>query len=203
MTSENSSGLSRRTIAKGAAWAAPAVVVAAAAPKVSASPPPPPPPPVITFGDACGNTGATQKGCGGTKTLQVPLTLTNNTGVGVVFQITAMYTCNCDTTPTGPGTGVYSGIRGIWSTPSHAVADQNDCTAVVAACSAGGVTGGSVLVPHGTTGQTYWIESAVTDDSSKFSTTIEWRMLSAATCAQLFTGSAQTTSAISPQNCDG
>jgi hypothetical protein len=37
MTSENS-GLSRRTLAKGAAWAAPAVVVAAAAPMVAASP---------------------------------------------------------------------------------------------------------------------------------------------------------------------
>jgi len=52
MTSENS-GLSRRTLAKGAAWAAPAVVVAAAAPKVSASPPLPP---CVTFaftGDAC------------------------------------------------------------------------------------------------------------------------------------------------------
>lgn len=38
MTSENTTGLSRRTLAKGAAWAAPVVAVAAAAPQVAASP---------------------------------------------------------------------------------------------------------------------------------------------------------------------
>lgn len=54
MTSENT-GLSRRTLAKGAAWAAPAVVVAAAAPQVAASPV------CLTYtftGDACRWTGA-------------------------------------------------------------------------------------------------------------------------------------------------
>lgn len=38
MSDQIKSGLSRRTLAKGAAWAAPAVVVASAAPMVSASP---------------------------------------------------------------------------------------------------------------------------------------------------------------------
>ncbi len=38
MTTEHTNGLSRRTLAKGAAWAVPVVAVAAAAPMVSASP---------------------------------------------------------------------------------------------------------------------------------------------------------------------
>ena len=48
-----SNEFSRRTLAKGAAWAVPAVTIAAAAPMVSASPPLPP---CVTFaftGDAC------------------------------------------------------------------------------------------------------------------------------------------------------
>lgn len=43
MTDTTKSGISRRTLAKGAAWAAPAVAVAAAAPNVAASPVTPPP----------------------------------------------------------------------------------------------------------------------------------------------------------------
>lgn len=53
MTTENSSGISRRTIVKGAAWAVPAVAVAGAAPAVAVSPPIIPTP----AGNACKHPG--------------------------------------------------------------------------------------------------------------------------------------------------
>lgn len=193
--------LSRRTVAKGAAWAVPAVAVAVPAAAAAASGQVPPP--VIEFGNACGNTGAQQKGCGGDKTLQVPLTLTNLSAVPVVFQITAMYTCNCTTTPTGPGAGIYSGVRGIWKTPAHLpVTNQNDCTAVAASNCAGGVANGTIVVPAGTNAQAYWIESVSLQSSSTFSTRIEYRLLNS-DCTVISTGAAQTAQAISPANCNG
>ena len=86
------SDFSRRTVVRGAAWTVPAVAIGVAAPAFAASTTPPPP--VINFGGACGNTGSTGKGCGGDKTLQVPLTLNNPGATDIVFQITSMFTCN-------------------------------------------------------------------------------------------------------------
>lgn len=193
-------GYSRRTVVKGAAWAVPVVAAAAAAPSYAATYPDPPTPD-IDFGPACGNTGATQKGCGGNKTLQVPLTLSNHTGRDVVFQITAMYTCNCATAPTAPGTGVVAGVRGIHETPSHAYTDHSNCSPSTPSDCLGGVTNGGVLVPNGTTDKKFWIESNSLGDSSSFSSTIRWRMLDAETCETLTSGQSQTASAIEPQNC--
>lgn len=201
MTEETKGGISRRTLAKGMAWSVPAVAVASAVPAYAASPVVPPEP-GISFGSACGNTGATRKGCGGDKTLQVPLTLTNETGADYVFQITSMYTCNCGTAPTGAGSGVVAGVRGIWATPGHASTYHANCSAVTASNCSGGVTNGSIVVPNGTVGKTYWIESLSLSASSSFSTTINWRLL-AADCTVLRSGTAQTASAIEPQNCNG
>lgn len=204
------SDFTRRTVVRGAAWTVPVVAVAANAPAFATSYDPPPP--VINFGGSCGNTGALQKGCGGFKTLEVPLSLTNPGATPIIFQVTSMYTCNCGTAPTGPGDGVAVGIRGLWSTPSHSVPDQNNCTAVptVSACSnvsgvlVGEQTGGSILVPAGTTTPLrFWIESKSLGDSSIFSSRIGWRILDATTCAILRTGEAFTTTAIQPANCDG
>jgi len=198
MSETEKTSVSRRALLQTAAWTVPAVAVAAAAPFASASGEVVvPPPPVIEFGGACGNTGATQKGCGGDKTLQVPLTLTNQTGSDVVFQITGMFTCNCATAPTGPGAGVVSGVRGVWKTTGA----HNACTATTQSACTGGVPGGSVLLLDGTVGQKYWIESNSLGSSSSFSTTINWRMLAAGTCEVLSEGTAQTASAISPANC--
>ena len=105
-------GVTRRTVARGAAWAVPAVAVAVPASAMAGSGYVPPPP-VITFGNACGNVGAKFKGCGGDKTIQVPLTLTNLGPTDIVFQITSMYTCNnCALAPTGPGAGHSVQLRG-------------------------------------------------------------------------------------------
>jgi hypothetical protein len=181
--------------------------VAYAAPAFATSPYVPPPP-VIDFGGACGNTGAQQKGCGGDKTIQVPLTLSNPGLTPIVFQITNMFTCNnCDGAPGGPGPEVFGGVRGVWKTPDHTVPSQNDCTKPVGSGCAGSAAGGpgiaSVLVPAGTSGATYWIESAELGSSSNFQTRIAWRMLDPTTCAVLSNGVDQTTSAISPNNCNG
>jgi len=197
-------GVTRRTVARGAAWAVPAVAVAVPASAMAVSGYVPPPP-VITFGNACGNVGAKFKGCGGDKTIQVPLTLTNLGPTDIVFQITSMYTCNnCALAPTGPGAGVYSGVRGIWRTPAHTpVTNHNDCTAVTASNCAGGVTSGSIVVPSGSNALNYWIESVSLGSASNFQTTINWRLLNASDCTVISTGQAQTAGAISPNNCDG
>ena len=161
-----------------------------------------PPPPVINFGGACGNTGAQQKGCGGDKTIQVPLTLSNPGLTPIVFQITSMFTCNnCDGAPTGPDPEVFVGVRGVWTTPNHTTPSQNDCSVAVGSGCAGGIA--NVLVPAGTIGATYWIESTELGSSSNFQTRIAWRLLDAASCDVLSVGVAQTSQAISPQNCNG
>lgn len=192
---------SRRTVVRGAAWSVPVIAVAAPIPAFATSHEPPPP--VIDFGGACANTGASQKGCGTIKSLQVPLTLSNPGAEDIVFQITSMYTCNCTTAPTGPGSGVYSGILGVFSTPSHAVANQNKCTAPTYSGCGGGLASGSILVPAGTTNATYWIVSSETQTSSTFSARISWRLLSANGCTVLSSGQAATAQAISPANCNG
>jgi len=196
--------VSRRTLMKGAAWAVPVLAVAATSPLAAASGNVPPAP-GIDFGGGCGNTGATKKGCGGSQTLQVPLTLSNNTGRDIVFQVVSMYTCNCGTAPTAAGPGVYSGVRGIFKTPTFGI-PQNDCTAVPdrpvgGTVCAGGTANGTILVPDGTTDQKYWIESAETGSSSTFSATISWRMLDAETCEVLQEETAKSLNPLSPANC--
>ena len=196
------SDFSRRTVVRGTAWTVPVIAIAAQVPAFAASNVPPPP--VINFGGACANTGALQKGCGTDKSLQVPLTLSNPGGTDVVFQITSMFTCNnCGSAPTSTAGGATAGIGGIFATPNHSEPSQNDCNSIVGSGCSGGLTGGSVLVPAGTNNATFWIVAASTGASSSFQSTINWRLLDAATCAVLSSGQAQTASAISPNNCDG
>lgn len=83
MTSENT-GLSRRTLAKGAAWAAPAVAVAAAAPMVAASP-------IITVGqagDACKLPGNSCSSAGYNKGYLQALRVCNNSTQSATMTIT-------------------------------------------------------------------------------------------------------------------
>lgn len=197
----STTGVSRRHLAKGAAWTLPVVAIAATAPMAAASIDTPPPP-VIDFGSACGNTGSTGKGCGGSKTVQVPLLLTNNTGDDVVFQITSMYTCTgCATPPTGPGNGVANGTRGIWSTPDFST--NNTCLTPPYANCPGGTQLATIVVPSGTTNGTYWIESASLGNASNFQTEIKYRWLNATDCTVLpdTAGGAKTNVLTSPQNC--
>ncbi len=197
---------SRRTIASGAAWAVPVIAVGAAAPVASASGNVPPPPPVINFAGACANTGATQKGCGGDKTLQVPLTITNDTGADITFVIREMVTCiNCTEDPVAGFPGVVRGVRGIWKTPSISVPNQNVCTVAPTPCPATGDNDFSIGIPATTNGvpQTFWIESTPMGAASNFRTAITWLMLGQ-DCQPLDAGIARTgANAISPANCDG
>lgn len=197
------SNFTRRTVVRGTAWTVPAIAVAANAPAFATSNTPPPP--VIDFGGACANTGATQKGCGSDKSLQVPLTLTNPGTTAYTFQITSMYTCNnCGAAPTAPGAGVYSGIGGIYATPDHSVPSQDNCNNKNSGpCTSTGLAGGSVLVPAGTTTPLrFWIVSVSTGTSSSFQATINYQLLDA-DCNVISTGQASTATAISPANCDG
>lgn len=89
---------SRRTVAKGAAWTAPAVAVAAAAPPAAASPFVPPPP-VFNFAGGCATVGNGNGGCNGAqKTGQVPVTIKNPAGAPstVVFQIISVASENAN-----------------------------------------------------------------------------------------------------------
>lgn len=196
------SDFSRRSLVRGVAWTVPVVAVAAHTPAFASSQDPGDP--IIDFGGACGNVGNGDKGCGGKFTLQVPLTLSNPTLAPVVFQITSMLTRNTDgSAPTDPNaSGVTSGIRGIWSTPSHAEPNEDNCTAVAQSQCTGGVAGGSIIVPAGADGLTYWIESKTTDNASKFSSRITWRLLTP-TCTVLRSGESFTSVAIAPGNCNG
>ena len=202
------SDFSRRTVVRGAAWTVPVVAVATQAPAFAVSPPPPPPPPSVDFAGACGNTGATQKGCGGKFTLQVPLKVQNTTGVPIVFQITTMYVRNDDTVPgAGPAaSGTYSGVRGIFSTPNFDMPEnvpggENDCTAVATSDCLGGVNNGTIVVQPGT--QYFWIESVTTGDASKFTARIEYRLLTTDCTPLSGPFVASTPTAISPENCNG
>lgn len=86
--SDTNSGLSRRTLAKGAAWAVPAVAVAAAAPAHAASKLPPPPPPEFNWSSGCATVGNGAGGCNGSqKTPQVPFYASNPTTQTLQFQI--------------------------------------------------------------------------------------------------------------------
>lgn len=197
------SDFTRRTVVRGAAWTVPVVAVAVNAPAFATSYDPPPP--VIDFGGACANTGATQKGCGSDKSLQVPLTLTNQTGTDYVFQITGMFTCNnCGAAPTQGGPGVYSGIDRIYATPDHTVPSQDDCNPYpTSPCSNTGLPGGTVLVTDGTVAAKYWIVSVSTGASSSFQSTITYNLLDPKTCTVIKSGVVKTATAISPANCNG
>ena len=202
------SDFSRRTVVRGAAWTVPVVAVATQAPAFAVSPPPPPPPPVLSFAGACGNTGNQTKGCGGKFTLQVPLKVTNTLATPIVFQITGHYVRKDGVTPTGPGAGTQSGITAIYATPNFEMpgnvpGGQNDCTNVTASNCPGGIANGSIVVAPNTVGY-YWIESLDTGSADDFTARIEYRLLDAASCAPL-SGPfvAQTTTAISPANCNG
>ena len=196
---------SRRTIAKGAAWAVPVVAIGAPAMALAASGNVPPPP-VIDFGGACANTGATQKGCGGDKTLQVPLTIVNDTGADITFVIREMVTCvNCSADPVAGFPGVVRGVRGIWKTPAITVPNQNVCTTAPASCPAPGANDFAIGIPASTNGvpQTFWIESLSLGAASNFRAVITWQMLGA-DCQTLDAGVARTgATAISPANCNG
>ncbi len=202
------SDFSRRTVVRGTAWTVPVIAVAAHAPAFATSHEPPPP--GINFGGACGNVGNGNKGCGRNntgafdKTLQVPLTLSNPGATDIVFRITGMFTCNnCASAPTAAGADIYSGITGVYTTPSHSVPTQDNCTSKASGTCGGGLPGGSVLVPAGTVNATYWIVSVSTQSASNFQTTIYWELLDATTCAVLRSGEAATAGAISPANCNG
>lgn len=84
-TEQTSRGISRRSIAKGAAWAAPVIAVAGAAPFASASHHEPPTP-VAVSGVSCktgGNSGTIKKGFYG------QFKVTNNTGAPLTYTITS------------------------------------------------------------------------------------------------------------------
>jgi hypothetical protein len=186
-----SEGVSRRTVAKAMAWAVPAIAVAATVPTAAASAPPPP---VIDFGGACGNTGATQKGCGSDKSLQVPLTLTNPTPQAIVFQITSMTTAN--------GTNPADTTSAVTLFSTTAFDPDNLCFAVTPSTCSGGVA--SIIVPANTVVPLkFWIVSGSLQNSSSFLTTINWRLLAnnPTNCTPLSNGTAQTANAISPANC--
>lgn len=171
-------GVSRRTLTKGAAWAVPAIAVMAPAANAAVSGGSV----VIDIGKGCANTGTTTKGCGTGKSLQVRLTL-NNPGPGdFVFQITSMFTANGTTTPPTSATGgAKAGISGLYKTNvpgSFANQGGGHCTLAPTPTSCSASLGGnnaSILVPAGTQNATYWIVSPALGTASDFATTINWQ----------------------------
>jgi len=88
MAFDSATPINRRTVAKGIAWSVPAVAVAGAVPAFAVSPPPPPPPPEFDWSLGCATVGRTNRGCANQpQTPQVPVTITNDTGQTLQFQV--------------------------------------------------------------------------------------------------------------------
>ena len=186
------SDFSRRTVVRGAAWTVPVVAVATQAPAFAVSPPPYVPPTVNLRG-ACANTGASQKGCGVIKTIEVPLIVSNPTSNPIQFQITGMYTVNTGTAPTPTTPGAYKGVTGIYTTLCNKVSLSE-----AAACP-DGEANGTITVPAGANNLQFIIVSAVTGNSSTFSARVEYRLLSA-DCTEIF-ADVVAEGAIASNNC--
>ena len=114
--------------------------------------PPPPPPPVIDFGGACGNTGATQKGCGGAQDHPGPAHA-EQPGPDS-HRVPDHEHAHLQQLRHRPRPSwrrcLSNGVRGVWKTPDHTTPSQNDCSAPVGSGCAGGIANGNVLVPAGT-----------------------------------------------------
>lgn len=184
------SDFSRRTVVRGAAWTVPVVAVATQAPAFAVSLPPPPPPPNANLGNSCGNVGNTNNaGCGLPKTLQIPVTVNNTTGVDIVLQVTSLFVNNTnDTVPTAAGTGVFSGVSNIFETNMNFA--EHRCLSVTQSFCAGGANGDgsprdvdSIVVSPGI--HYYFVNSLSTQSSSTFSAQIETQLLEKTTCTPI------------------
>lgn len=157
--------LSRRTVAKGAAWAVPAVAVAVPAAAAAASGKVPPPP-VFNFYGGCATVGNGAGGCNGQqKTGQVPVTISNPaSAVGpVVFQIIGVASQNSN------GGGATTAFTVYTNNGT-----ENNCGPQITTTGCGGYI--SITLNPGQT-KSIWIVSGILQSSGAFDMTTTYRFI--------------------------
>lgn len=192
--------ISRRAVAKGAAWSVPAVAIAAAAPAYALSKEVPTEP-VFSWATGCATTG-NGRGCSGQeKALQIPLTLKNDTGKDLVFVVTDARAAN------GNGGNLntfnWPGAAGIYTNKGS----QVDCSPLVGDCATCASVNTAnpkahVCVGAGKTLSLWMAFNTTNDNASSFIGRIKYQWYDAATCDPVGSeGQSSQTTAISPNNC--
>jgi hypothetical protein len=197
--SSTSRRLSRRTVAKGAAWTVPAVAVAATAPSAAASPFVPPPP-VFNFAAGCATVGNGAGGCNGVRfTPQIPFFIRNTTNETLQFQITGTKFWISGQEPAN-----FSQNQQIWTNNGS----QTGCGPRIQTIGCDGLV--SVTLTPGQCAN-LWVVSPELDNASSFNTVIQYRWVTPGNtpaqpgdCAVVVPPTeARPTSIISPNNCSG
>lgn len=183
--------VTRRTLAKGAAWTLPAIAMAAPAASASMSPPPPPPPPTFTWTAAYKNPGnSCTSVCVPKQSYGVPVVLQNLSNEDYQIQFTSYY---LDTDPlTGDietesiNVGVFGVTAGVGDTTAECVALDTGC---VSGCGTTDTPAGeedyktnSVCVPAGTNSLTVYVTSNDTGSSPNVPQRIDWRWVKKSDC---------------------
>lgn len=160
------SGVSRRTVVKGAAWAVPAITVASAVPAYAASAPPPP---VFDFANAWKNPGnKCTSACIPKQSYGVKVTVSNPSAQDYIIQFTS-YAID------GDSIGVF-GVTGTMG-----------CQAVSGTCAAtcAAYAVNSVCIPAGTASKDLYVNSNNYGSSPQGGQAIGWRWVDASTCTVL------------------
>lgn len=166
MTEDIKLGVSRRTLAKGAAWSVPAAAVVAAAPAYAKSPVPPPPPPVFNWAAGCATVGNGKGGCNGVdKTPQVPVFIQNFSGQTLQFQILgARFWKDGDPEPTTALT-----TPQIWTNTGY----QDRCSPRLTTTGCGGYL--TVTLESGTCANLWIVREAALGSSDAFRARFRYR----------------------------
>lgn len=190
MAFDSPAPISRRTVAKGIAWTAPAVAIAGTAPAFAVSAPPPPPPPVFTWSKGCATVGNKTSGCANlAKTAQVPFTIKNNSGQTLQFQVLGTKSWNAQ----DPEPDNFSTPGGIYTNNGT----ENNCQPKVGETGCGGYV--SVTLESGET-KSLWLVGNELRAAAAFWMRVQYRWIQADPCGSVV-GSVQVASdVIGPEN---
>lgn len=147
--------VSRRTVAKGVAWAVPTVMVAGAAPAYAVSPFPPDP--SFDWANGCATTGSVSGCANAKKTAQVPFTAKNTTAQELQLQITGVKSWNSNQSKPGS----FAAAGGIYTNNGT----ENNCDPKLGVPGCGRHP--SVTIPAGAT-LSLWLVGSELGNSSAF-----------------------------------
>lgn len=186
--------VTRRTVAKGAAWTVPAIVVAVPAASAATSPFVPPPP-GFEWEDGCATVGNGLGGCNGVRfTPQTPFLIHNPTGQTLVFQLTrAKSWIDGDPEPVAWNTA-----HQLWTNNGT----EDDCGPQITTTSCGGYL--SVTLDPDEC-ERLWIVGPELRNASAFRMRVEYRWVTPSPECAVVDGpyDATPTSIIPSNNCDG
>lgn len=162
--------VTRRTVAKGAAWTVPAIAVAGAAPAMAASPPDVPPPPAFEWEDGCATVGNGAGGCNGVRfTPQTPFLISNPSAETLVFQLTRAKSW----VDGNPEPAAWDTAHQLWTNNGT----ESNCGPQITTTGCGGYL--SVTLAPGECA-TLWIVGPELDNASSFRMRVEYRWVTPA-----------------------